>query len=1309
MFKGRAMRIIAVIVILSMLLTPIAHAEVQPPVVTDGPTATTKSSAVSSSRLIVELNSPPLAATYLTNVSAAAVNGKLDATSTAAQAYINQLRAEQAVFVSTMQSVLTDASVATFLNETGVTEEATYQIVFNGLSVNPGATPQADALRTLAQLPGVKNVYYDTPHYTQLYTSTTLINAPALWNAVGGRANGGAGIKVASMDGGVHHLAPMMNGAGYSYPPGYGPNGLGLTANNNGKIIASRAYFRDWDPPAPGDENPWPGVAGTSHGMHTSSTAAGEIVTATYNGLNVGTISGVAPKAYVMSYRVFYESVNGNASFYTTEGIAALEDIVRDGADVVNNSWGGGPGSIGGPFDPLDQALINATKAGVFVSMSAGNAGPGIGTGDHPSVDYINVAASTSGGSLASGSMNVSKPEPIDPTLQKLPYGTASFGPVLPIGQSTTYSLTWAGAVDAGNVIGCAAFPANAFAGTAALISRGTCSFSDKVYNAQQASATFVVVYDNSSNVVQGMSCATHCAPGEITIPSIRITKVAGDALVAWVQTHGAATAIEVSTIAYQEGNTPDQIIGFSSRGPGVGGGLKPDIAAPGVNIIAQGYTEGVTGEARHLGYGQVSGTSMAAPHVTGAAALLKQLHPNWSVAAIKSALMSTSKYLDIYLDDGVTPAQPLDMGAGRLDLTRAANPGVILNPPSLSFGVVPTGTQKMLTITVTSVAVAAETYNVSTLYTGDGFAPTQTKPLPGVTANVASLTLNPGESKQLQVTFNSVTGTGIGDNQGYIIMDGATHDAHMPAWARVVPATPLADVLLVDGDFSTLSASSNSPLPDYRWYYANALDQLGYTYSVLDYDTEPLPDAAALSGYRAILYFTGENFVSGTGLQNLDMDKLVEYLNAGGSVIVMGQDMAATIAHDETDPSNPHFFYQSRLGANWIQDSVSNNAAPQSFIRPADEAPAFLSDVVVDLTRPQQLVASGPLSGTQEVPPVNTLTTGSFSLFHNIARNYTEFVLTITPSTTQPITVTMMHIHTGVEGAEGPPIRNLAPLGSVTLPKFVTDTLEVSGVISPSFNITEVQQLLNDGLYFNVHTTAHPDGEIRGQIEPTLVNNQRFVDEIDNHFHDGSEDPNGDDNFASQPILTYQGPFNIYDGTVAMGHRLQPSLENPGITYSGRSVYATFGLEGMSNSFNATANLTPTTRSELLGAFLDWTWAPATTTVQITDTVAVSSSLHIFDAQPAYGLQERSADALFQEAVQYRWDFGDGSTYVISQGSKASHQYLCGADNNHTLRVEITDNYGNVVIGAQDVEVSNSCATNLGPQNPVYLPVIRR
>ncbi len=424
---------------------------------------------------------------------------------------------------------------------------------------------------------------------------------------------------------------------------------------------------------------------------------------ASYLGAAPVTLSGVAPKAYVLSYRVFYNSITNDGSFYNTEGIKALEDIVMDGADVLNNSWGGGPGSLGGEFDALDTALINAVKAGIFVSMSNGNAGPGKGTGDHPSADYINVAATTTTGTYAAGRLKVTAPEPVPADLTSMAYGTAQFGAPLPVGSLLgPYSYVPAEVVAPANIEGCSAFPAGAFDGKAALIRRGTCNFSLKVLNAQDAGASFVVIYNQAAagNTLTNMAAGTGAA--QVTISSVLIGNTNGTNLVNWYTTNGDAAQLALDTVAYQAGNTPDIVANFSSRGPGVGNVLKPDIAAPGVNILSQGFAPGVTGEARHLGFGQASGTSMAAPHVTGAAALLKQIHPSWSPAWIKSALMSTSKYLDMYNDDG-TPAQPLDMGAGRLDLTHAANPGVILDPPSLSFGLVEMGETKSLDVTITS------------------------------------------------------------------------------------------------------------------------------------------------------------------------------------------------------------------------------------------------------------------------------------------------------------------------------------------------------------------------------------------------------------------------------------------------------------------------------------------------------------------------------------------------------------------------------------------------------------------------------
>jgi minor extracellular serine protease Vpr len=289
-----------------------------------------------------------------------------------------------------MEQAVPSARVGAFLNESGLRRSSrVYQVAFNGLAVEIGAADAAAAhVMRLSKLPGVKAVYADRLYTTQLYTSTALINAPVVWASWAGAPMPAPTSRSRRWT--AAHIMPRRcsDGTGaMTYPPGYGPNGLGLTANNNGKIIVSRAYYRTWDPPVATDNTPLARHRGhparRAHGFDGGRQCHDGV---TYGGTLVGTISGVAPRAYVMSYKVFYDSVNDNGGFYTAEGLAALEDIVMDNADVVNNSWGGGPGSRRRRIaDALDTALTNAFDAGVFVSMSAGNSGPGNGTTDHPS------------------------------------------------------------------------------------------------------------------------------------------------------------------------------------------------------------------------------------------------------------------------------------------------------------------------------------------------------------------------------------------------------------------------------------------------------------------------------------------------------------------------------------------------------------------------------------------------------------------------------------------------------------------------------------------------------------------------------------------------------------------------------------------------------------------------------------------------------------------------------------------------------------------------------------------------------------
>jgi subtilisin family serine protease len=926
------------------------------------PPAAAPAAASPTHRLIVHLATPSLA--EWVHARSAAANreaglvdpaGRLDHEAPLAVDHVRRLEAEQLAFVKAMRLALPQAEVATYIDELGARREHFYRIVFNGLAVDAGVGSHFEAVRAeLLRLPGVAGVYRDLAHAPATYASLPLINAPAAWNhpVVGGQGRAGEGIRLASMDGGLHHAAPMFSGAGYSYPPGY-PKGH--TSNTNGKIIVSRAYFRSYDPPAPGDEKPWPGEAGTEHGVHTGSTAAGNAVDGTFWGTPIS-LSGVAPRAYVMSYRVFYASVQGIGSFYNAEGIASLEDVVRDGAHVVNNSWGGGPSSGGGEYDALDLALLNASRAGVFVSMSAGNAGPGNGTTDHPSGDYINVAATTTSGTYASGRLSADAPKPVPETLINLAYEVPAWGDLLPIGKNSyPYRPS---AVDSTNIEGCIEWPAGTFDDRLALIRRGACEFGVKALNAEKAGAAFVIIYNSvaGGDLPPGMGAGA--VGGQVTIPVISIGHANGAALADWYAQNPDRVSVEMDTVGYPIGNTPDRVAAFSSRGPGVGLVLKPDIAAPGVNIMAQGYDGSARGEARHLGFGQASGTSMASPHVAGAAALLRQIHPEWNNAAIKSALMSTSKYTDIYTADG-QPAQPLDIGAGRMDLTRAADPGVILDPPSLSFGAVLTKTEQTLTISVTSVTRDIEMYTLGTVSTTGGF--TSTTSVPGMRLNKRSITLLPGETKTFEVTWNAKQSGGYGDRQGYVLLKGIKHEAHLPAWMRVTFARPDETVLLIDNDGSSLppevldAVQPGLTFKDYRKDYTKALKALGIAYDTYDADaqydptgtrTTTLPDPAWLERYDTIIYETGDfsipdaaNIIPGTTAPTaFDSNRLVEYVNGGGRLVAFGQDFAATF--NAAAASTAPFLYSETIGAERLSDSVTGGTV---------------------LTRTQQLVTGAP------------------------------------------------------------------------------------------------------------------------------------------------------------------------------------------------------------------------------------------------------------------------------------------------------------------------------------------------------------
>ena len=223
--------------------------------------------------------------------------------------------------------------------------------------------------------------------------------------------------------------------------------------------------------------------------------------------------------------------------------------------------------------------------------------------------------------------------------------------------------------------------------------------------------------------------------------------------------------------------NAGDVMAGFSSRGPTTDKLLKPDVAAPGVSVLSSGYGSGAF-PGPFIGFGQVSGTSMATPHVAGSAALLKQLHPNWTPAQIKSALMTTATENVWTSAAKTTFAGVLDGGAGRIDLTKAGTPGITLDQPSLSAGEITAGEHRDFTIQATDVS-GGGTWSVSAVETANGSNF-------DITPSAPFLTLAPGGTATLGVTVSATAAAVPGDYEGKVVLTNGGTTAHVPVWLRV-------------------------------------------------------------------------------------------------------------------------------------------------------------------------------------------------------------------------------------------------------------------------------------------------------------------------------------------------------------------------------------------------------------------------------------------------------------------------------------------------------------------------------------------
>jgi subtilisin family serine protease len=416
------------------------------------------------------------------------------------------------------------------------------------------------------------------------------------------------------------------------------------------------------------------------HGTHTATTAAGNRTNASAFGTFLGRAEGIAPRARVAVYKACWLRPGTTRAICSTSDLAlAIDTAVADGVDIISYSVGNTRRDVTAPDD---LALMAATKAGVLAVVSAGNEGPALGTIGSPAGApwVITSAASSRDGQHALEAMEVLTPAAV---AGRYAVKEANFTPALSVEGPIEAELVLADddddTLDDGNpgtsMDACEPLVNDdEISGNIAFIERGGCEFVTKIRNAEDAGAVAVVVFNIAGDpiVMTRLSLQT-----PVNIPAIMLGQADGDLILGELEAGETVEAVLNKSLFLTVDDTGNKLGTFSSRGPAaVGDILKPDVTAPGINILA-GLTPDAANTNSGESFGFLTGTSMAVPHVAGVAALLKQAYPEWTPAALKSALMTTA-YQDVTLQGSDQPANPFDFGAGHIEPNDAFEPGLV-------------------------------------------------------------------------------------------------------------------------------------------------------------------------------------------------------------------------------------------------------------------------------------------------------------------------------------------------------------------------------------------------------------------------------------------------------------------------------------------------------------------------------------------------------------------------------------------------------------------------------------------------------
>jgi subtilisin family serine protease len=596
-------------------------------------------------------------------------SGKLDLQDSAALGYLAHLDQQHAAFLDALGA----------RGKRAPTPRFRYRVVANGMALEMDAAGAAAA----RQIAGVAAVEPDFQRRVATDAGPAWIGAEAFWNDAVPGATGlgrGAGAVVGVIDTGIkpdHPAFAARSEDGFTHA---NPRGgfLGLCAATPARCNSKLIGIHDFT-----SEGSRDGSDLNGHGTHVASTAAGNLYTAPASTLTAGQplrVSGVAPRANLVSYKACIDDPDNPDSSGSCSGsalIAAIDRATADGVDVINYSIGSDTprdpwAGVRGNSNDDARALLNARAAGVLAVVSAGNSGPQASTINAPgNAPWVLTAAASShnrrfetvlAGLQGSG---VNAPlsfrgAALDGALERRrlvhakDYGNALCG---------TGPSQGTAATGASNP-----FAAGTFNGEIVICVRGIYARVEKSFNVRQAGAGGFVL-------VNALADAESIVSDNHGMPAVHIGYVAGQQLQALVENArlagGQISATILATQRVLDDAIGDRMASFSSRGPVLpfGGWLKPNLAAPGLSILAA--------DNESNGLAVLQGTSMSAPHIAGAAALLAAARPNWSVAQLESALLTTARSSGMLREDAVTAATPHDSGAGRVRVDEAVRAGL--------------------------------------------------------------------------------------------------------------------------------------------------------------------------------------------------------------------------------------------------------------------------------------------------------------------------------------------------------------------------------------------------------------------------------------------------------------------------------------------------------------------------------------------------------------------------------------------------------------------------------------------------------